>query len=272
VSSEDNKRVVADFVERCQNQHDLAAADEIIHPDFVNHYAPEGRPHAPTPRPAPPRRGLPGVLRAPAAGVPGRHDGDQRAARGAGPGGHPQDPAGDPPRGALRPAADRQPGRVGVHRHLPRAGGQARGALDPHGLRGPARTDAPPHRRRRALTRQRRRRVDPAPTLTGRPGTTGHPGASTAARSIGEASRTGCCAPESVGSAQQTRLSAVVAPAPASPLFVAVARFRLGTTLGEDASGRARTRSGRGHKRHQINTHCCAGRPAVFTGIGSNRP
>ena len=52
ISIEDNKRVVANFVEVCQNQHDLAAADEIFHPDFVNHYAPEGRPIAPTPRPA----------------------------------------------------------------------------------------------------------------------------------------------------------------------------------------------------------------------------
>jgi predicted ester cyclase len=52
VSIEDNKRVVANFVEVCQNQHDLAAADEIFHPDFVNHYAPVGRPIPPTPRPA----------------------------------------------------------------------------------------------------------------------------------------------------------------------------------------------------------------------------
>jgi predicted ester cyclase len=35
---------VANFVEVCQNQHDLAAADNIFHPEFVNHYAPEGRP------------------------------------------------------------------------------------------------------------------------------------------------------------------------------------------------------------------------------------
>ena len=42
--SEDNKRAVADFVERCQNQHDLDFADEIFHPEFVNHYRPEGRP------------------------------------------------------------------------------------------------------------------------------------------------------------------------------------------------------------------------------------
>ena len=46
MSLEDNKRVVANFVEVCQNQHNLAAADEIFHPDFVNHYAPEGRPVA----------------------------------------------------------------------------------------------------------------------------------------------------------------------------------------------------------------------------------
>ncbi len=52
MSLEENKRVVADFVEVCQNQHNLAAADEIFHPDFVNHYAPEGRPLPPAPRPA----------------------------------------------------------------------------------------------------------------------------------------------------------------------------------------------------------------------------
>jgi SnoaL-like polyketide cyclase len=52
VSIEDNKRVVANFVEVCQNQHDLVAADEIFHPDFVNHYAPEGRPIPPSARPA----------------------------------------------------------------------------------------------------------------------------------------------------------------------------------------------------------------------------
>ena len=52
MSTEDNKRVVANFVEVCQNQHNLAAADEIIHPDFVNHYNPGGRPSPPTPRPA----------------------------------------------------------------------------------------------------------------------------------------------------------------------------------------------------------------------------
>ncbi len=52
MSLEDNKRVVANFVEVCQNQHNLAAADDIMHPDFVNHYAPAGRPMAPASRPA----------------------------------------------------------------------------------------------------------------------------------------------------------------------------------------------------------------------------
>ena len=51
-SRETNKRAVAHFVEVCQNQHNLAAADVIFHPDFVNHYKPEGRPLAPTLRPA----------------------------------------------------------------------------------------------------------------------------------------------------------------------------------------------------------------------------
>jgi predicted ester cyclase len=44
VTAEENKRVVANFVEICQTQHDLAYADTIFHPEFVNHYAPEGRP------------------------------------------------------------------------------------------------------------------------------------------------------------------------------------------------------------------------------------
>ena len=46
VSPEENKRVVARFVEVCQNQHNLQFADEVFHPDFVNHYKPEGRPIA----------------------------------------------------------------------------------------------------------------------------------------------------------------------------------------------------------------------------------
>ena len=46
--SDQNKRVVAEFVERCQNQHDLAAADEIFHADFINHYAPGGQPYPTT--------------------------------------------------------------------------------------------------------------------------------------------------------------------------------------------------------------------------------
>lgn len=43
MSGDDNKRVVAEFVERCQCQHDLAFADEVFHPEFVNHYRPEGQ-------------------------------------------------------------------------------------------------------------------------------------------------------------------------------------------------------------------------------------
>jgi hypothetical protein len=43
MSTEDNKTIVADFVRRCQDQHDLAYADEVFHPRFVNHYRPEGQ-------------------------------------------------------------------------------------------------------------------------------------------------------------------------------------------------------------------------------------
>ena len=52
MSGDDNKLAVAEFVERCQNQHDLAFADEAFHPDFVNHYRPEGVSLAVTDRPA----------------------------------------------------------------------------------------------------------------------------------------------------------------------------------------------------------------------------
>jgi predicted ester cyclase len=53
VSAEDNKKVVAGFVEVCQNQHDLWYAEEIFHPEFVNHYKPAGRSITETPgRPA----------------------------------------------------------------------------------------------------------------------------------------------------------------------------------------------------------------------------
>ena len=44
MSAEENKRVVASFVEVCQNQHDLSFADKIFHPQYVNHWVPEGRP------------------------------------------------------------------------------------------------------------------------------------------------------------------------------------------------------------------------------------
>ena len=46
VSTEDNKRVVATFVEVCQNQHNLEFADQIFHPEMVDHYAQDGRPAA----------------------------------------------------------------------------------------------------------------------------------------------------------------------------------------------------------------------------------
>jgi predicted ester cyclase len=43
VSTDDNKQVVAEFVLRCQDQHDLAFADDVFHPQFLNHYRPDGR-------------------------------------------------------------------------------------------------------------------------------------------------------------------------------------------------------------------------------------
>jgi predicted ester cyclase len=52
VSTDDNKQVVAEFVRRCQDQHDLVFADEVFHPRFVNHHRPEGRTLRATPRPA----------------------------------------------------------------------------------------------------------------------------------------------------------------------------------------------------------------------------
>ncbi len=52
MSVEDNKHVVARFVEVCQNQHDLAAADAMFHSQFVNHFHPHGRPLPATTRPA----------------------------------------------------------------------------------------------------------------------------------------------------------------------------------------------------------------------------
>ena len=52
MSGDDNKRAVAEFVERCQNQHDLAFADEAFHPKLVNHYRREGQALPETVRPA----------------------------------------------------------------------------------------------------------------------------------------------------------------------------------------------------------------------------
>jgi predicted ester cyclase len=43
MSTDEHKRVVSEFVRRCQDQHDLHFADEVFHPQFVNHYRPEGR-------------------------------------------------------------------------------------------------------------------------------------------------------------------------------------------------------------------------------------
>ena len=51
MSTRENKKLVATFVEVCQNQHNLAFADEIFHPDFVDHYASE-RPAEAARRPA----------------------------------------------------------------------------------------------------------------------------------------------------------------------------------------------------------------------------
>jgi hypothetical protein len=42
MSGDDNKRAVAAFVERCQNQHDLDYADEAFHPQFVTTTGPRG--------------------------------------------------------------------------------------------------------------------------------------------------------------------------------------------------------------------------------------
>jgi predicted SnoaL-like aldol condensation-catalyzing enzyme len=62
MSGDDNKRVVAAFVERCQNQHDLDYADEAFHPKFVNNYRPEGRALPETDRPASGFRAFYGAL------------------------------------------------------------------------------------------------------------------------------------------------------------------------------------------------------------------
>jgi hypothetical protein len=62
MSGDDNKRAVAGFVERCQNQHDLDFADEAFHPKFVNHYRPEGQALPETDRPASGFRAFYGAL------------------------------------------------------------------------------------------------------------------------------------------------------------------------------------------------------------------
>ena len=52
MSTDENKSIVAEFVRRCQDQHDLAFADEVFHSGFVNHYRPEGQIIPSTQRPA----------------------------------------------------------------------------------------------------------------------------------------------------------------------------------------------------------------------------
>ena len=52
MSTDENKAIVAEFVRRCQDQHDLAFADKVFHSGFVNHYRPEGQLIPSTPRPA----------------------------------------------------------------------------------------------------------------------------------------------------------------------------------------------------------------------------
>lgn len=52
MTTDDNKAAVAEFVRRCQDQHDLDFADVVFHPHFVNHYRPEGRVIDPGERPA----------------------------------------------------------------------------------------------------------------------------------------------------------------------------------------------------------------------------
>ena len=77
MSGDDNKRAVAEFVERCQNQHDLAFADKAFHPKFVNHYRPEGQAIPEADRPASGFQAFYGAL----CGGSRMPPGDQRAAR-----------------------------------------------------------------------------------------------------------------------------------------------------------------------------------------------
>ena len=45
--SEENKRIARQVLEQLFEKGDLEAADELIHPDFVNHEAPPGNPQGP---------------------------------------------------------------------------------------------------------------------------------------------------------------------------------------------------------------------------------
>lgn len=60
--ADDNKSVVARFVEVCQNRHDLAAADAMFHADFVDHFGPDGHPVHPSGNPAAPFKEFYGTL------------------------------------------------------------------------------------------------------------------------------------------------------------------------------------------------------------------
>jgi hypothetical protein len=45
--SEQNKRIARRVLENISEKGNLDAADELIHPDFVNHEAPPGNPQGP---------------------------------------------------------------------------------------------------------------------------------------------------------------------------------------------------------------------------------
>ena len=139
MSGDDNKRVVAEFVERCQNQHDLDFADEAFHPKFVNNYQPEGRALPETDRPASGFQAFYGALLQgfPDASVEINEQLAERdlvATR--------KTFRGNAPWRTLGPAADRKSGRARVHRHLPGLRRPADRALDVDGHQRPSAPDA----------------------------------------------------------------------------------------------------------------------------------
>jgi predicted SnoaL-like aldol condensation-catalyzing enzyme len=139
MSVEDNKQVVARFVEVCQNQHDLAAADGMFHPQFVNHSFPGGRPLPATSRPAESFQRYYGMFLAafPDATMQIEEqiaEGDLVVTRKTFRGTHLGEQWRLPPYG--------QPGAGRVHRHLPHPGRPTGGALAPLRLRGAPLPDA----------------------------------------------------------------------------------------------------------------------------------